>query len=101
MRAFALFFIFAKITYLIMKENLERGIVMRLNSEECKKALREYQVKNDMETLAVKVLLTIDEDVVNIPELEDMSNDKIDELADTIGEIREAMKIEDIIGDGA
>jgi hypothetical protein len=68
---------------------------MKLDSNECKGALRTYKVENDTEELAVKVLLARDEDVVDISGILDMGNKQIDELAEAIRKIRNDIGIED------
>ncbi len=68
---------------------------MKLDSSECKQALRTYKAENDMEELAIKVLLANAEDVVDIPGIEDMYDKQIDELAKVVGHIRNKLGIED------
>jgi len=67
---------------------------MKLNSKECKKALKRYRGKNDIEKLAIKILLARSEDVVDMPGIQDMGNKRIDELANVIGKIRSDIGIE-------
>ena len=61
---------------------------MKLDSSECKKLLNEYQVNTDLEKLAIKVLLTNDSEVLNIPEISKMTDTQIDELSVVIKDIR-------------
>jgi hypothetical protein len=68
---------------------------MELESEECRTKLKEYEVKNETEELAIKVLLAKEEEVVNIPGITDMEDDEIDELAIVIGNIRDEIGIKD------
>ena len=68
---------------------------MKLDSSECKQVLRTYKVENDMEELAIKVLLANAEDVVDIPGIEDMYDKQIDELAKVIGHIRNKLGIKE------
>jgi len=67
---------------------------MKLESEECKKALKEYKTTNEVEKLAVKILLTDACEVVNIPGMTDLTGEQIDELASVIGDIRDNLGIE-------
>jgi len=68
---------------------------MKLESKECKEALKKYPVKNDLEKLAVEVLTVEDYEVTNIPGIQNMSDKQIDELADIIKEIRSNVGIEE------
>lgn len=82
-------------TLLIMKYILERSMVMRLDTEECNNALNEYVVGDVWEWLAVKVLETVDEEVVNIPGLMELSDAELDKLAYNVLRIRMELGIED------
>ena len=68
---------------------------MKLNSKECKTALENYQIKNNVEKLAIEVLLAKAEDIVSIPEIAAMDDDALDELAVKITNIRTEVGIED------
>lgn len=68
---------------------------MKLDSKECREILERYLVKDDMEKLAVKVLMTEDSKVCRLPEIQYMSNDEIDELAHVILKIRENIGLEE------
>lgn len=60
---------------------------MKLNSYQCKKALKRYRTKNTMEKLAVEVLLSRDEEVVNIPGILQRCNDIIGDLTEAIRKV--------------
>jgi hypothetical protein len=66
---------------------------MKLGSKECKEALNNYQAKNNMESIAVKVLLAKDEDVVNV--VWDLTDKQMDEIRYVITDIRNNIGIED------
>lgn len=66
---------------------------MKLDSIECTKALIEYEVKSDMERMAIKVLMVNPIDVVKIPGMTDLSDVQLDELASTIKIIRRNLGI--------
>ena len=68
---------------------------MKLGSKECNKALANYKIENELDDLAVRVLTSKDEDVVNIPGLEDLNNTQIDALANVIRTIRVNLRIEE------
>jgi hypothetical protein len=68
---------------------------MKLDSKECREALETYQAKSKMEKLAVKVLLTADEDVANIPGITDLNSTEIDLLTGEIVKIRKHIGIEE------
>lgn len=48
-----------------------------------------FEARTHMEEVAIKVLLTEDEDVVNIPEVQEMSDEEIDILAKTITQVKQ------------
>lgn len=68
---------------------------MKLGSKECNKALANYKIENELEDLAVRVLTSKDEDVINIPGLEDLDGTQLDELANVISTIRDDLRIEE------
>lgn len=68
---------------------------MKLDSKECKEALNNYKVTNDIEKMAIKVLIVKEEDVVKIPGLLNMSDEQMHELARVIREIRSNIGIKD------
>jgi hypothetical protein len=68
---------------------------MKLDSKECREALKRYKVENNMEELAIAVLLAKDEDVVDIPGILDLQDTQIDELARVIKCIRDIIGIEE------
>lgn len=68
---------------------------MNLESEECREALKKYEVTTSLEELAIKVLLAKDEEVVDIPGITEMDDIQIDFLAGTIRVIRKIIGITD------
>jgi len=71
---------------------------MKLGSVECIKVLENYEVKNDIEMMAIKVLLVPYErahEIVDLPGMADLTGEQIDELAKTIGKIRDDLSIEE------
>jgi hypothetical protein len=68
---------------------------MKLDSKECTEALLNYEVKNDDEKLAVKILLTRDEDVGNMPELINMDADELFKLTAVVLRIRIDLGVEE------
>jgi hypothetical protein len=59
---------------------------MKLGSKECVDALNNYQSKSYMETIAVKVLLAKDEDVINV--VWDLNDTQMDEIQYVITDVR-------------
>lgn len=68
---------------------------MELESEECREKLRCYEVKNDSEKMAIEVLICDVDDVVNVPGIQDLSNEQIDDLAEAIRRIRKDIGVDD------
>lgn len=68
------------------KSSEDKGL--KLDSEECRIALNNYEAKNDLEEMAVSVLLSKPEDVINVQGLCDLPNDEMDQLAEIIKAIR-------------
>jgi len=68
---------------------------MKLDSKECGLALEKLIPETDMEKLAIRVLLTDSEEVVNLPGMMEMSHAEIDLLVFNISKIRKRIGIED------
>ena len=68
---------------------------MKLDSKKCKERLKAFPVNNEIEGLAIKVLLSKPEEVVKIPRMTELTDAQIDELADVIRTIRNMLEIED------
>lgn len=67
---------------------------MKLNSQECKDALSNYNVTNDMEGMAINVLITEPKLIPLLPGLGDYTSEQLDELTETIIRIRKELDIE-------
>lgn len=68
---------------------------MKLDSKKCKERLKSFPVNNEIEGLAIKILLSKPEEVVKIPRMTELTDAQIDELADVIRTIRNMLEIED------
>ena len=68
---------------------------MKIDSKECRLALEKLIPETDMEKLAIRVLLTDSEEVVNLPGMMEMSHAEIDLLVFNISKMRKRIGIED------
>ena len=68
---------------------------MKLDSRECRLVLEKFVPETAMEALAVKVLLTPADEVVNLPGMRELSRTQLDLLVYNIAKIRERIGIED------
>ena len=68
---------------------------MKLKSIQCKEALNNYPVKNDLDVLAIKVILAKPEEIIWIPDIIWMDEVQRERLGIVVEGIKDNIGIED------